>query len=235
MKSRRTIWLVLAALFTLAIAPARATDSHDYAKGEYAIIRDGLAPDKQRSLAAHGDGEGGSENFHVWLMAEPGHRRIAALDDIGDSNNLDTGPDAYHARWSDDSRHVAVAFRSGRHEVQLNLYRVESRRAHLIAGPSLFKEVTSREVGADDDVRQSVSGIEWHGPRRFVLREHHLFLTSDPGFARRLGSYGRVTDKTDDGRLFVEFSAEADCLLMPGDRYRVVDLRVSKSGDGGSW
>jgi hypothetical protein len=235
MKTRRTIWLVLAALLALGIAPVRATDTHDYTSGEYAIIRDGLAPDKRKSLAAHGDGEGGSENFHVWLMAEPAHRRIAALDDIGDSNNLDTGPDAYHARWSDDSHHVAVAFRSGRHEVQLNLYRVASGSAHLIAGPSLFREVTSREVGADDDVRQSVSGIEWHGPRRFVLRERHLFLTSDPGFARRLGAYGRVTDKADDGRPFVEFSAEADCLLMPGNRYRVVDLRVSKSGDGGSW
>jgi hypothetical protein len=46
--------------------------------------------------------------------------------------------------------------------------------------------------------------------------------------ARRLGAYGRETDKTDDGRIFVEFSAEAGGLLMPGNRYRVVDLRAGK-------
>jgi hypothetical protein len=83
----------------------RAIDTHDYAPGEYAVIHDGLAPNKRLSLAAHGDGEG-ADHFHVWLMAEPAHRRIAALPGIGSDNNLDTGPDAYHAAWPRDSRHV---------------------------------------------------------------------------------------------------------------------------------
>lgn len=237
---KRAFLLVLAATVTLATAPARATDSHDYAKGEYAIIRDGLAPDSRTSLASHADpddavrGDAGN-HFHVWLMAEPAHRRLAALPDIGSDNNLDTGPDAYRAHWSADSRHVAVGFRSDRHQVQLNLYRIDGRRAHLVAGPSLFKEVTSREVGGDDHLAESVAGIEWRGLARFVLREHHVFLTSDAGFLRRLGGYGRVTDKTDDNRLLVDFYAEADCVLLPGDRYRIVDLRKQKSGDGTTW
>ena len=231
MKSRPTISAILAALLACAIAPASATDSHDYAKDEYAIIRDGLAPDKHVSLASHGDGEGGSDNFHVWLMAEPAHRKIAPLDDIGSSNHLDTGPGAYYAFWSPDSRRVAVTFRSNRHVVELNLYHVENRRAHLILGPSLFKDVTSRDTGPDDDMRRSIPEIAWKSPRRFLLKERRLFMTSDPGFARRLGSYGRVTDKFDDGRIVVEFSAEADCLLMPNNRYRIVDLRVGKFGE----
>jgi hypothetical protein len=225
---KRTLPLILATLFALAIVPARATDEHDYAKGEYAIIRDGLAPDKHKSLASHGEGLGGRDHFHVWLMAEPAHRKIAALEDISDKNNLDTGPDAYHSFWSADSRHVAVGFRSDRHVVELNLYAIEHFRARLVLGPSLFKEVTSRDVGSQDDLRTSFSEIEWRGPRRFVLREYRLFLARDAGFARSLGAYGKQTDKTDDGRLFFKFSAEADCLLMPGIRYRVVDLRVSK-------
>lgn len=235
MRYLRALFAFVTTILAFAAAPARATDTRDYAKDEYAIIRGGLAPDKEVSLAAHGDGEGGSDNFHIWLMAEPAHRRIAALDGIGSSNNLDTGPDAYHASWSADSRRVAVAFRSDRHVLELNLYRIENRRAHLISGPSLFREVTSRDIGPDDDLRRSVPGITWSGGNRVKLTEHRLFMTTDPGFARRLGGYGRVMDKLEEGRLTVEFSAEAECMLMPGNRYRIVDLRVGKFSGSGSW
>ena len=61
-----------------------------------------------------------------------------------------------------------------------------------------------------------------------MLGENRLFVTSDPGFARMMGAYGQVTAKPDEGRFFVEFSAEADCVLLPGDRYRIVDLRATK-------
>jgi hypothetical protein len=226
---KRALLLILAAPFACAIAPARATDEHEYAKGEYAIIRDGLAPDKHKSLASHGGGDGGRDNFHVWLMAEPAHRKLMALDDI--DARLDSGPNAYYAFWSKDSRRVAVTYRSDRHIVELNLYQIEGRRAHPILGPSLFKDVTSREPAPHDDMRRSVPEFEWKGTRRFLLRERRLFVTSDPGFARMLGAYGKITDKPDQGRYFVEFSAEADCLLMPGNRYRIVDLRVGKFGE----
>jgi hypothetical protein len=221
--------LIPAALLALAIAPARATDEHTYARGEYAVIRDGLAPDRHTSLASHGDGDGGRKNFHVWLMAEPAHRKLIALDDI--DARLDSGPNAYYAFWSTDSRRVAVSYRSDRHIVELNLYQIQGRRARPIWGPSLFKDVTSRDPAAGDGMRQSVPQFEWKGTRRFLLRESRLFVTSDPGFARMMGAYGKITDKPDEGRFFVEFSAEADCRLMPGNRYRIVDLRVGKFGE----
>jgi hypothetical protein len=234
MKSR-TLSAVLAASLALAIAPVRATENHEYANDEYAIIRDGLAPNERVSLASHGEGEFGDGNFHVWLMAEPAHRRIAPLADIGSSNNLDTGPKAYHAFWSPDSRRVAIGFRSDRQIVELNLYRVEGRRAHLVLGPDLFHDVTSREPGRGDHMRRSVPEIEWRSPRHFRLKENRLFLTADPGFARRLGRFGRITDKLDDGRVSVEFSAEADCVMMPGNRYRIIDLRVGKFAEPDNW
>jgi hypothetical protein len=78
-----------------------------------------------RSLASHGEGQDGAENFHVWLMAEPAHRKIMALDNVSEANNLDTAADSYHAFWSKDSRRVAVTFRRDRHQAQFNLYRVE--------------------------------------------------------------------------------------------------------------
>jgi hypothetical protein len=43
-----------------------------------------------------------------------------------------------------------------------------------------------------------------------------------------LGPWGKVTKKLDDGRELIEFSAEADCIMLPGNRYRIVDLRVGK-------
>ena len=231
MQTRSTLSAILAAALALAAAPVFATDSHDYAKNEYAIIRDGLAPDKKMSLASHGEGEGGNANFHVWLMTEPAHRKIAPLPNIGSDNNLDTGPKAYHAAWSKDSRRVAVSFRSDRHVVELNLYTVENRRASVISGPSLFREATGRDVDSQEDLRRSIPEIIWQGSDRFRLTERRMFLTEDEGFAGKLGAYGKVTDKLDTGKWLVEFSAEAIGVLMPGNRYRIVDLKVGKFGE----
>ena len=227
----RAVLSVLAAFLAFGRAPACATDEHTYAKDEYAVIRDGLSPDKKMSLASHGNGDGGNENFHVWLMAEPTHRKLMRLPGIGPDGILDTGPNAYHAFWSADSQHVAVTYRSERHVVELNLYEVEGRRARLMSDPSLFKDVTSRETARGDDVRRSVPEFEWKEMRRFLLKERRLFVTSNAGFARMLGSYGRIGDKRDDGSFFVEFSAEADCVLISGHRYRIIDLRVGKFGE----
>jgi hypothetical protein len=224
------IFALLAALFPLALAPAHATSEHDYAKGEYAIIRDGLAPNKQVSLASHGEGDGGQSNFHVWLMAEPRHRQLVALDQIGSDNNLDSAPDAYHAFWSENARFVAVAFRSSRHEIQLNLYRVGDNSAFLIKGPNLLHAVTGRETADDDGLRQRIFAIDWRGGNRFKLREYRTFIVADDSLAKLFGAYGRVTDKLDDGKVVVEFSAEADCEVLPGDTYRVVTRRPGKPG-----
>ena len=231
----RTISVTFALLLALAAVPARATSNHEYAKGEYGIIRHGLAPNGQISLASRGEGELGDGDFHVWLMAEPAHRKMVMLDDISSHNNLDTDPDAYHAFWSKDSRHVGVAFRSSRHEVTLNLYRVENRRAHLIAGPSLFKEVTSRDVIQSDDLRVFNSIVEWHGGNRFRLREYRSFVVPDDKLAKLFGKYGRVSEKLHDGNLVIEFYADAECEALPGDRTRIVDLRPGKAGDADDW
>src|ERR1700754_1691005 len=185
MKSSRLAFVV-AVLLTFALSPACATSSYDYKKGEYVVISDGLAPNKRLSLASHGDGDQGDQNFHVWLMAEPAHRRIMALDDISSSNNLDTGADAYYAIWSADSHRVAVSFRRERHAIQLNIYEIEGGRARLTSGPSLFEEVTGRNIDKQEDIRNSTSEISWSGPNRFKLSERVLVKTSDAGFLRGL-------------------------------------------------
>lgn len=233
MQIRYVVSILLSALLACAATPAGATAEYDYGPDEYVIIDGGLSPDTRTSLAAHAEGTRG--DFHVWLMAEPAHRRIEMLDDISDDNNLDTKANAYHAEWSKDSRHVAVSWRRERHALQLNPYSVEGRRPHLIAGPSLFRDVTGRDIGNSDDIRRGIPSIEWRTAKRFVLRQRMLLMTTDAGFAGRLGRFGRIAERHDGGRFLVEFSAEADCVLAAGHRYRIADLRQGLFGDADGW
>jgi hypothetical protein len=232
---RIALLISLAMAVGLVLMPARATSEHKYGKDEYVTIRNGLAPNKQLSLASHGDGEYGDDGFHVWLMAEPAHRKIVALQNISSDNILDSAADAFHALWSSDSRYVGIAHRYSRHEVALDLYRIEGRRARLIASPNLFKQVTSRDVTEDDDLRVNDAIVEWHGGNRFRLREFRSFVVPDDHLLNLLGAYGSVAEKMDDGRLYIEFFANAECELLPGDRVRVVDLSPGKHGDADNW
>ena len=214
---------LLALALTLSVfSPAHATAEHDYAKGEYAIIDGGQAPSGKLSVAAHGSGEGGRDNFHVYLMAEPGHRRLAALDDISSDNNLDTAPGAYRAAWSPDSRYVAVSFRSERHILTLNIYAIEGRSARLIETPDLFRDLTGRTIHrkTDGDMRTYVPTVEWTAARRFRLNDYRLFVLEDTKLADELGAFTKTT-KMNDGRQTIQFSADADVTLVRGDRFRV--------------
>ncbi|MCC8941715.1 hypothetical protein H8A99_36145 [Bradyrhizobium sp. Arg68] len=233
MQLRHAISILVAALVACAATPAGATAEYDYGADEYVVIDGGLSRDTRTSLAAHADPGGG--NFHVWLMAEPAHRKVAMLDAIGDDNNLDTKANAYHAEWSMDSRHVAVSWRHERHALQLNLYGIEGRRPHLITGPSLFHDVAGRDIGKDDDIRRGSPSIEWRTANRFVLRERMLLMTTDAGFAGRLGRFARIAERHEGGRFLVEFSAVADCVLVAGRRYRIAALRPGPFGDADGW
>jgi hypothetical protein len=224
----------LASLASVTLAysvdQTQATSNYGYKKGEYLVVRDGYSPDKRFSIASHGDSELGNDNFHVYLMAEPAHTKITRLDDIGPDNTLDTAPDAYHAAWSPDSRHVSVSFRSDRHFVETNLYRIRSHRAYLIGGPTLFTAATNRRTRSlGDDMRQKVTEITWSSPTRFMLKERRIFMAATPDFARTLGEYGKQVDKyKTDTKYYVEFSAEADCELISGGGYRVVKLKPGR-------
>jgi hypothetical protein len=125
--SQRRLALVTWVCIVATGAPAQATSNYAYAKDEYVTIANGAAPDHRYAVAAHGSGELGDVDFHLYLMAEPGHRVIGPLEEVKDV--LDTGPAAFTAEWSADSRHVALLYRSDRHITAMNLYRIEHGRA----------------------------------------------------------------------------------------------------------
>jgi hypothetical protein len=208
-------------LMSLAITTAAATSNYAYKRGEYAIVNRGMSPDGKHSIAAHGDGELGYDNFHIYLMAEPGRRKIGPLEEIAEI--LDTGYEAYDANWSADSRFVAIAYRESRHIAVLNIYRVEARRAYPVAGPSLRQ---AAGIGDESEVRSSAMSLEWIAPERFRLTESGILLTareSAAKFGKYVSDHEPAVESAEDGRAFVDYHIEAECELS-GDRYKIVRL-----------
>lgn len=125
---------LLITLSAAAVASVFATSNHEYGPNEYAVIDGGLSPDRKHSIAAHGSGELGYGNFHIYLMNAVTGKKIGPLEEIKD--NLDTGADAFYAKWSPDSKEVAIRYRIDRREALEVRYRIDKGRAYLIKGPS---------------------------------------------------------------------------------------------------
>ena len=139
-------------------------------------------------------------------------------------------PDAAEAR-----RYARALLELLAHEVVLDLFAIDGHNARRITGPSLFKEVTSREATYDDGLRQRVAIVEWKNGNRFTLREYKSFVTDkDDSLMKHLGKFGTLS-KTEDNKIFIQFSANAECELLPGNRYRVIDLTPGKPEDSDDW
>lgn len=217
-----------ALILTCVGMPAQATSVYDYKPKEYALVDGGLAPNKRLAIAANG-----YRSFHVYLMAEPAHKPIAALASIDDNAILDTGPDAYHAVWSPDSRHVAMHFRSARHVLTMLLYEIRGGRPHLLDTPSLFAAATKLPDSSDDfEVRSDVTYLTWLSPTTFALKEQRTLEINAPGLPEKLGPYGKADTEAAGGssnnqppRHFIKFSAQATCQVVPGRGYRILDMK----------
>ncbi len=221
---------VISACFILAclLGPAQATSSYAYRSDEYATVRNGEAPSRKYSVAAHGNGESGDEDFHLYLMAEPGHRRIGPLEEV--TEILDTAPSAYEAVWSPNSRYVALFYRSDRHVRAMTLYRIERGRAYLITGPTLLAAAVGARLAGSDDVEVRSRNLEltWSGPGRFLLKQHGIVAISSPRLATKFGAFGRLEPPSADatpGKTFLAFSAQAECEVGTKDEYRITDLK----------
>jgi len=134
MMMRLLLSALSAGLAAIVLAPrAEATSNYEYKPNEYVVVNQGRSPDGKYSIATHGEGDDGYEHFHVYLMDAQKGTTIGPLEEIKDT--LDTGADAFNARWSADSRQVAISYRVDRHAMMTIRYRIENRRAHRISGP----------------------------------------------------------------------------------------------------
>ena len=112
---------------------AAATSNYAYKPGEYVTIVNGKSPDGRYSIAAHGEGDLGYDHFHIYLVNSKTGKKIGPLEEI--KNTLDTGADAFYAKWSDDSEEVAITYRIERHTAVKVVYIIGHGKAVKTSGP----------------------------------------------------------------------------------------------------
>jgi len=127
--------VTVAVLFNTFFSPkVQATSNYDYKPGEYVVIVHGRSPNGRYSIASHGESELGYDNFHLYLMDAKTGKKIGPLEEVKDT--LDTGANAFYAKWSADSNCVSINYRIDRHAAVMIRYSIKGRRAYIISGPS---------------------------------------------------------------------------------------------------
>jgi hypothetical protein len=94
------------ALSLAFVAHAGATATYDYQPGKFLVIDGGTSPDKKFSLVT---GENKAGEFRVYLRDAHTKKLIGQLEEV--ATGLDSAPDAYHAHWAPDSKHVGITNR----------------------------------------------------------------------------------------------------------------------------
>jgi hypothetical protein len=231
---------ILALLLAL-LTPAHGTSEYDYKPGELLVIKDGKSPDKKLSIVS-GDPDKKGGFGGIYLTDAQTKKVLGALEAV--STELDTGPDAYVAHWSPDSKHVSISSRGARHMLGYALYRIENQRAYLVETPNLMchavpdfchlvdelTEQNLKEISTYSDI------VKWVSPARFLVRQISQFQikTRDPSSA--LGRYGEIEKEDSESdqassSYHVWFRAEGECELLPGDKSQVVNTRPVKKQD----
>src|SRR5258708_17965959 len=120
---------ILCAL-VLPATVALATSTYEYGADEYVTIEKGMSPDRKYAITAHSNGD----HFHIYLTDAVKGKRIGPLEEIGQF--LDTGADAYCAKWSKDSQQVTIIYRISRQDpLQVYSYKIADSRATLLKRP----------------------------------------------------------------------------------------------------
>ncbi len=240
------------ALSLAFVAHAGATASYDYKPGELLVIDGGTSPDKKLSIVS---GENEAGEFGVYLRDAQTKKLIGQLEEV--ATGLDSAPDAYHAHWAPDSRHVGITSRADRHWADNVIYRIENRRAYPVETPELLchalpkfcqlmKELggalTSDEIYAEDGTTKpwkarhnsNYSAItKWISPTRFVISEQSQWQIKERDPSATLGQYGSAEKLEEDSDESVAlyhiwFDAEGECELLPNDKSRVVNTQPVK-------
>ncbi len=237
----RPSWCLAIASIAFAVR-LLATAEYDYKPGEFLAVKGGRSPDKKYSIVS---GESKKGEFGVYLMDAQSKQIIGRLEEV--ATDLDSAPDAYHAHWSPDSKHVGISSRADRHDLENIIYRIENRRAHRVDTPQLrckaapqFCELEKELDGARDpntadesqgNVRETSSASEigkWISPTRFTINEESQFQVKTRDPSGTIGKFGEVEKESVEGDAapfyHVWFEAEGECELLPNDKSQVLSV-----------
>ncbi len=249
MKQIRTRIIAVSALALALVPQVGATASYDYKPGQLLVIDGGTSPDKKFSIVS---GESKSGDFGIYLKDAQTKKLIGQLEEV--ATGLDSAPDAFHAHWAPDSKHVGVSSRADRHLTHNVVYRIENRRAYVVETPQLMCHAVpefcglQKELGGalaldSDDyydkpwkVRQNESYSEitkWISPTHFVVSEESQWQVKERDPSATLGQYGeaeKLEHESDEPAVLyhVWFDAEGECELLPNDKSRVLNTQPVK-------
>ena len=131
--------LLFVSILLLPVISVRATSNYEYGPDEYVTITKGILPDGKIAITAHGSGELGEENFHLYLTDAGTGKKIGPLEEI--QYFLNTAANKYAAQWSSDGQQVTIVWLVDRHEpLSAISYRITGRRAEKIKGPFKVKD-----------------------------------------------------------------------------------------------
>ena len=137
MNTRRLVVFFAAIVFTTGLA--LATSNYTYGPDEYVTIANGISPDGKIAITAHGRGELGIDDFHLYLTNAATGKKIGPLEEV--TEFLDTAAHAFAAQWSSDGQQVSIVWRVDRHEpLKAISYRITGGRAQKIKGPYNVKD-----------------------------------------------------------------------------------------------
>jgi hypothetical protein len=211
------------ALILALVSQADATAEHDYKPGEFLIVHGGTLPDKKFSIVA-GDNKAGELGVY---LRDAQKKMIGKLEEV--ATDLDSAPDAYHAHWAPDSKHVGASSRADRHLTRNIIYRIENRRAYVIETPQLMCHAVPGFCGLQKElggavtldrqdyydvpwkVRQNENYseiVKWISPTRFVVSEESQWQVKERDPSATLGQYGEVEKsehESEDRQISISF------------------------------
>lgn len=152
MNKRALLFFVVIGMILPAFTPsAQATSNYAYKPNEYVAITRGRSPDGVYSIAAHGEGDIGDQNFNLHLFDAKTGKKIGPLaSDPENTWGADTLAGAYHANWSADSKSVTISYRTDRHTVSCIKLKIENKRISRLSGPTPITDGQAKEFGWPD-------------------------------------------------------------------------------------
>ena len=88
--------VLLASIVSWPVTSLLATANHEYGPNEYVTVSNSMSPDGKFAITAHGGGELGYDNFHLYLTDVITGKHIGRLEEVKET--LDTGANAFAAK-----------------------------------------------------------------------------------------------------------------------------------------